>query len=74
MIAVVGGSAYPGENAIVFSDGYEITSSGFLYTPITFPGLIVTKLTPGEIVTIVLSLVYRIPLIKRAGRNKAPGF
>jgi hypothetical protein len=54
---VAGASEYAGENSMVFSDGYSNTASGLLSSGITFPGLTVTQLTPGQILTVVWPLL-----------------
>jgi hypothetical protein len=50
--AVVDGSLYQGENPMIFSTAITTPGVNF-YTPITFPGLTVTVLTPGEAITMV---------------------
>jgi hypothetical protein len=53
--AVVGGTPYPGENPMVYSQ--TITIPDTIYTQITFPALTVTDLTPGEAITMVCSIL-----------------
>ena len=50
---VAGPSTYAAENSMVFDKGYVTTTPGIFYSAITFPGLIVTQLTRGQILTVV---------------------
>ena len=68
---VISVTQYPGQNPFVFSDYYNITTSALLYSAITFPGLIVTELTPGEVLTIVRSHTVNI-LTTRIGMKAVP--
>ena len=49
--ATVSGEPYPAQNSIVLTE--IITSTTYLYFPVTFPGLTVTQLSPGEAITLV---------------------
>ena len=51
--------SYPAENSIAITQA--ITTTTYITNPITFPGLTVTQLTPGEAITLV-PLFIRLPL------------
>jgi len=46
--AVVGGKTYTGQNSVV--ETFAITTSTFVYEQYVFPSLIVTSLTPGQLI------------------------
>lgn len=48
--AIANGMSYPGANTFTYT--FDV-STGVLYVSYTFPGLIVTNLTPGEEITLV---------------------
>jgi hypothetical protein len=59
-VATVNGMTYPAENSIPITQ--IITTTTYITTPITFPGLTVTQLTPGEAITLVPLLIC-LPLV-----------
>jgi len=50
-VATVNGIPYPAENSIAITQA--VTTTTYITNPITFPGLTVTQLTPGEAITLV---------------------
>jgi hypothetical protein len=58
-IASVDGTGFPAENEITLSQNAALVT-GFENT-IVFPGLIVTQLTPGDIITLVCPSLVRSP-------------
>ena len=59
-IASVGGTGFPAENEITLSQNAALVT-GFENT-IVFPGLIVTQLTPGDVITLVCPARVRVVL------------
>lgn len=50
---MVRGVQYPGENDLVWPDGVNVATTDTTYVYITFPGLTVTDLHPGDAITMV---------------------